>query len=118
MFGSFLPSLGCLAAIKSTQIEGADSVMKSSGSVPPTTRKLASSTPKEWGSVDTAPHGCPKSLRLRELGTPRRIQPRYEVSELTLQWCARSNCGGIELRAKYLSIPGPTYEAIAGSTCQ
>src|ERR1035438_2501139 len=31
MFGSFLPSLGCLAAIKSTQVEGADSVMKSSG---------------------------------------------------------------------------------------
>src|SRR5271165_111487 len=31
MFGSFLPSLGCLAAIKSTQVEGADIVMKSSG---------------------------------------------------------------------------------------
>ena len=31
MFGSFLPSLGCLAAIKSTHVEGADSVMKSSG---------------------------------------------------------------------------------------
>ena len=31
MFGSFLPSLGCLAAIKSTQLEGADIVMKSSG---------------------------------------------------------------------------------------
>src|ERR1017187_5412167 len=30
MFGSFLPSLGCLAAIKSTQVEGADIVMKSS----------------------------------------------------------------------------------------
>src|SRR5271165_397028 len=31
MFGSFLPSLGCLAAIKSTQVEGADIVMKSRG---------------------------------------------------------------------------------------
>jgi hypothetical protein len=31
MFGSFLPSLGCLAAIKSTQVEEADIVMKSSG---------------------------------------------------------------------------------------
>src|SRR5271165_3932683 len=31
MFGSFLPSLGCLAAIKSTQVEGADIVMKSNG---------------------------------------------------------------------------------------
>ena len=31
MFGSFLPSLGCLAAIKSTQVEGADILMKSSG---------------------------------------------------------------------------------------
>jgi len=30
MFGSFLPSLGCLAAIESTQVEGADIVMKSS----------------------------------------------------------------------------------------
>jgi hypothetical protein len=33
MFGSFLPSLGCLAAIKSTHVEGADSVMKSSEAV-------------------------------------------------------------------------------------
>src|SRR5271166_1626013 len=31
MFGSFLPSLGCMTAIKSTQVEGADIVMKSSG---------------------------------------------------------------------------------------
>ena|SRR5271165_4516694 len=56
MFGSFLPSLGCMTTIKSTQVEGADILMKSSGganAVAGCCRLLGVISPKPvWGQCD------------------------------------------------------------------
>ena len=61
MFGSFLPSLGCLAAIKSTQVEGANIVMKSSG-LAVTSRLIGSNLSQAgFGPTSGSPSTRPES---------------------------------------------------------